>query len=250
MQSTSIYNRWEKFGPIVAREYKRPLPRLTFHMQRLLMGIDPVGKRVLDIGCGRGIHSAYLALAGAAHVVGIDPEGPGSSPGATGSLPQLIREMNLTNCEFLPISFQENAFSDGYFDLVLSVNSINHLYEVTTDLRQDPESWQVYEAIFAELFRITAPGGVIMIEECSRANLFRVWRRIGLPHPIRQMASIEWDKHQYPKVWATLLKEAGFEGIGLNWHVPYPFRGLPWLFDNALVNFCTFSGFVLRAQRQ
>lgn len=242
-------SKWKEFSNILRKEEGGSLDRIMWRIKFLLNGFDIHNKRVLDVGCGRGTLAICLAFLGSIHVVGIDPEGAGSSTGVKHMMPERIKRLGLKNCEFLPVTLGEHPFPDGSFDLILSYNSINHLHEVTSDLRQDATAYKVYHKIFRELFRITAPGGMVIISDCSRINLFSGLKKYGISHPIPGMRMIEWEKHQIPSVWKQLLREAGFSLVSQNWYVPAPFRHIRWLIDNPIFSFCTFSHFTLRAQR-
>lgn len=242
-------NHWEKFSAMLKDEEGWSLDRVRWRVEFLLNGFDINNKRILDVGCGRGTYAIYLAIAGGRHVVGIDPEGAGSCRCIKCIMPQRIGKLGLTNCEFFPVAFREYPFPDGNFDLILSYNSINHLHEVTSDLRQDATAYSVYHNIFAEFFRITRDGGMIILADCSRRNLFSVFRKQGIPHPIPGMRMIEWEKHQIPSVWKQLLQKTGFTVVSQSWYVPAPFRYIRWLMDNPVFSFCTFSHFALRARR-
>ncbi len=178
---------WTQFSSILEEE-GWSLDRVQYRIKFLLDAFDVRNKRVLDVGCGRG--TLALSLLGAKQVIGIDPEGAGSSKGIKDIFSYRIKELGLTNCEFLPVGFGEHPFPDESFDLVLSYNSINHLQEVTSDLREDPAAYNVYQKIFKELFRITAPEGMVIISDCSRTNLFSGLKRYGIPHPLPGMRMI------------------------------------------------------------
>ena len=63
--------------------------RLRYQMNYLYDGIDSVGKTVIDIRGGSGIHSYYAACCGAKSVVCLEPEGAGSSHGAWSQFQEL-----------------------------------------------------------------------------------------------------------------------------------------------------------------
>lgn len=111
-------------------------------VDRVLDGLDLRGRRVLDIGCGTGGITIRLAAThGAAEVTGIDVEAPvverARSQAAARGLADRVR--------FLRVAPGPLPFGDGSFDLIFSKDAIIHI----------PDK----EALFADLFRLLAPGG-------------------------------------------------------------------------------------------
>jgi len=237
------------FDQILQQEEGWSLSRVSYHAQRLLAGYDIRGKRVLDIGCGKGAFSVYFALMGAGWVVGIDPAGAGGSEEVLVAMPARIQHLELPNCEFWPVEFAPGLFDSKSFDLVFLHNSVNHLHETTSDLNQDPEARAIYRDLVSEMFHIMVPGGTIVMSDCARSNLFAPLVRLGFGHPVPGMAAIDWDKHQEPGVWQRLLQDAGFTDFSLAWYVPAPLKRFERLINNRLVNFCTFSHFTIYARR-
>jgi len=95
------------------------------------------GKRVLDIGCGpRG--SLEWAEA-AAECVGVDP------------LADQYLELGASKhrMRYVQSGAEELPFDDGYFDVVSTFNSLDHVDDV--------------EAALREIRRVTAPGGTLLL---------------------------------------------------------------------------------------
>jgi ubiquinone/menaquinone biosynthesis C-methylase UbiE len=96
------------------------------------------GRKVLDAACGEGYGSALLASAGAASVTGIDIDE------AT-----VVRARDRYGLSFEVADVASLPFPDAAFDLVVSFETIEHV--------ADPE------AALAELTRIIAPAGLLVI---------------------------------------------------------------------------------------
>jgi SAM-dependent methyltransferase len=218
--------------------------RLTFRMRQLLRDLPVRGKRILEVGAGTGSMSIWLALNGAAHVMALEPEAAGASHGMAVEFERRIADLGLTNLAFLPTRIDEAPVSPGAFDVVLSYNSVNHLYETRADLNRAPRDRECFVNIFRDLRQLLAPGGVAIIADCSRRNVFG---EVGVTHPIAGQRSIEWALHQTPQTWVGVMGEAGFKRFDLHWYVPYALRHVSVLADNALFAWLTLSHFTVRA---
>ena len=185
-------------------------------MDSLFRGIDFQGKRVLDIGGGDGLYSFYAAAMGAAEVVCLEPEAAGSIGGEMG-----LFERSKAQMPHLPVRLVTQCIGDyadpAGFDIVALIASINHLDENACErLHHDAKARAGYRRIFRHIASLTRPGGRVIIADCTRYNFFAA---LGLSNPLCR--TIEWEKHQAPETWASVLAEAGFCKPRISWEPLY-----------------------------
>lgn len=119
-------------------------PGGSAEVDRVLSGVDLKGRRVLDFGCGAGGITLHIARTHEpAEIVGYDVEQPvidrARAAAASAGLCAVAR--------FVSSPPGRLPFDDGAFDVVFSKDAMIHV----------PDK----EALFAELFRVLRPGGVL-----------------------------------------------------------------------------------------
>lgn len=146
----SGYDRWAT----VYDHDANPLPALDTPIVRAAIHAvlpDLYGQRALDLGCGTGRHTVWLAEQGA-HVVGVDF--------STGMLEQAQRKPGASGVQFLRHDLHEPLpLADGEFDLVVSSLVLEHLANL--------------DQFFAETHRVLQPGGFAVISAMHPAMFLR-----------------------------------------------------------------------------
>jgi 2-polyprenyl-3-methyl-5-hydroxy-6-metoxy-1,4-benzoquinol methylase len=131
------------------------------HLHRYAVAKDfAAGKTVLDIACGEGYGSAFLAET-AARVYGVDI--------ASEAIAHAKAKYQRPNVEFLVGSCAGIPLAEGTVDLVVSFETIEHHDE--------------HEAMLAEIKRVMRPGGMVIVsspdkleysERANHANAYHV----------------------------------------------------------------------------
>jgi SAM-dependent methyltransferase len=219
---------------------------LRFYTRRLFEEVPLAGKTMLEIGGGSGYLSFYAASAGARRVVCLEPESAGSTSGVGSQFEALMRGLRRPEVELRKATFQSFDSQGERFDLLLLNSSINHLDEnACIHLGDDPAARKRYHQIFEKMSRLTNQGGRLIATDCSRHNALG---SLGLRHPLAR--SIDWEKHQSPRVWASLLRDHGFGRERIAWmslnSLREPGR---WLFGNGPAAFFLTSQFRLLMTR-
>src|SRR5262249_2117987 len=119
----------------------------------------------------------------------------------------------LPQARILPQTVQEFDCPANYFDVVLSVASINHLDEKNcVALGQSLDAEKEYQNIFRNIARMMKPGGKLIVIDAARRNFFA---DLGMRNPMSP--NIEWFKHQQPAYWSNLLSSCGLGEPKIRW---------------------------------
>jgi SAM-dependent methyltransferase len=224
--------------------FRSPSAALAY-CRTVFAGFDPAGKRVLEIGCGRGVISLFAAASGAESVVGLEPEADGSYGENLSAFRRAIDALHLDNVKALPLTLQAYDPGPGRFDLVVGRAVINHLdEEACITLKKSAEAQGRYNAIFSKIAAMMNPGGALVLTDGSP---YSFWRLLGMRNPFAP--TIEYHKHQTTRVWIKLLRKAGFVDPKVTWLVPRPLRPLGPLVGNEVFQWFTWGRFRLVMRR-
>lgn len=162
-------------------------------------------KRMLDLGCGTGLQTEFLAgISGGVVAVDISAESIRVARGRCG---------HLRNAAFQVQDARRLSFADGTFDCVVSYGDVlSHIVNG-------------YEDVIAELRRVTVPGGVISLEMDNkwtlgllnqpREVLIAVATRGG--HDTRSWEGMRFKTFTRPEI-AGLMRRHGFEILHVHGH--------------------------------
>jgi ubiquinone/menaquinone biosynthesis C-methylase UbiE len=158
--------------------------------------VDPVGRRVADIGCGGGIYSQAWRALGASDVVGVDFSG------------QMVADARERSAGQSGLAFQQgDAAATGLApasrDIVFQRALIHHL--------------KSYEPAFAEARRVLVPGGQLIVQDRTPADVelpgsrehLRGWFFERFP----KLLAIETGRRPSTDVVEQAMQVTGFTGV-------------------------------------
>jgi 2-polyprenyl-3-methyl-5-hydroxy-6-metoxy-1,4-benzoquinol methylase len=103
--------------------------KIPEHLLRYLFAQQFVkGRSILDVGCGAGYGSAIMAKNGARRVVGVDL--------SEESILYARKYFRMENLEFMVMDAKRVGFEDESFDVVISMEVIEHIAEQSVFLEE------------------------------------------------------------------------------------------------------------------
>lgn len=195
-----IYDRvpttwWEEDGFMAILRTSVNPPRFDYFRNSLVerLGFNPIGLRVLDVGCGGGLLAEQFAALGC-RVTGIDR-----------SLPTLVaarshaEKMGLS-IQYLEGSAEQLPFDSQQFDMVFCCDVLEHVDDI------DP--------VIAELSRVLKSGGVFFFDTINRTFRSRVVAiKMAQDWPLTRFIPRDvhvWHKFIRPAELAVSLEKNGF----------------------------------------
>ena len=106
-----------------------PYDAFLFHAQEELKDCFLEGKDILEIGCGRGAFSLFMALSGKAQKVLALDESAGFGADGTNlrRLEEIVRNHSIDNVETIEASISKIPFPEGSFDVIVANFSLHHV---------------------------------------------------------------------------------------------------------------------------
>ena len=224
-------------------------PAFAHALAEMFQGIDFTGKRVLEIGSGRGLLAIYMAMRGA-QVLSMEPELVGATSGVIAQQQARLAQLGIRSVEVVNADFNTWDPGERRFDVIVSRASINHLYASVHHAEHDQATWDAYLQVARRVRDMLMPGGVFVATDATRYGFFSLLRRFGVRRPWRlKRSAVDWRHHQNPATWTKIFREGGFADVEIAYPVPYRLRAWRLIVDTAVANFFLRGAFILRAQR-
>ena len=186
---------------------------------RKLTGVHRV-KRMLEIGSGSGwFLTTAVALGFAEEGVGVDPAIPedGTSIDEVQATKSAIKRLGLDErIHFYICTFEEflrEALSKGEkYDLLAFRNTLHHLYP---RLKQNPTEYvdKCVKDLHCAFSLLNDPGYLYVLEMTRPSKLYAA--AYNLYRTLRGAPNIDWDSKRTLSEWRSILREGGFEWIGV-----------------------------------
>jgi SAM-dependent methyltransferase len=232
-------NKTERFKELYVKHNTDTVKNFEYHFNQQFKGIDFTNKKILEIGCGKGFLSLYIAcFMNPLEIISLDEaEGEGSEKDVLDLLSDNINLLGLTNLMIVKSDIL-NYHNYSYFDIIISNNALHHVCEHGL-LKHDIRARQKYIKIFQHLYNLNKPNSTLTIFEYSRNS---VWRYL----PNNKFKDIEWSLHPTKTEWINVIKSAGYKIKVTKFAIPFKLRKFPFLI-NALSLYFYFPSFYIIA---
>lgn len=231
----------EKFCEIYEKMNHCKADRFLYHFEQQFEGIECVGKKILDIGCGKGLTSVALAcLMDNVNVTAIDEyEGVGHNKENYEIFEKTLEKHDIKNVNLSKMDFLKNDFQDGEFDIIVANHSLHHIIRTNKYISNDRETEVAWIALFEEIKRILNKKGILIIKEGTRSSIWRIL-------PIR-LKFIDWEIHPTKREFIKVIKKIFWGNIEVENVVNYRLQNLaPILRKNPLFTFFITPEFYIR----
>lgn len=199
LYNTQSHSWWDEHGSLASLQALTP-SRFGY-MRRVLveeLGLDPRGKKTLDLGCGGGILAEEFARLGC-RVTGLDPSEPSISVAR-----EHARESGL-EIEYRVGVGEEIPFPDGSFEIVYCCDTLEHVADLGM--------------VISEIARVLGEGGIFLFDTINRTlrswviaiQVLQEWRWTSVLPPDLH----DWKQFIKPAELGSLLASQGLELRGM-----------------------------------
>ncbi len=132
---------------MMAQDGHANVPAFLHSTGEMFRDIDLAGKRVLEIGSGKGLLAVMMGLQGAERVVSLEPEMVGATAGVIAVQRERVEALRLSNVDVVVGDFNTWEGAAGSFDVIVSRASINHLQQSDRHALRHSETYANYVAV-------------------------------------------------------------------------------------------------------
>jgi ubiquinone/menaquinone biosynthesis C-methylase UbiE len=233
-----------EFGKIYDELMQKTAKVFLYHFCQQFEGIEIAGKKILDLGCGKGFTALALSsLSPATEIIALDEyEGHGESKENSQFLQHLIQRFQVNNLHLQKMDFLKNQFSDSTFDVVVANHSLHHIVRTDGFIFQNRATELAWVAQLSEVKRILGPGGVLVAKEGTRNS---IWRYVPL-----RCRNIDWKIHPTIREFKSIFQQVFPKTFLIKNVVSYRLRKfLPFLRKNPLATFLVTPNFYIIARK-
>ena len=206
--------------------------RFLYHTrERQFKGIDLHKKKILDIGCGKGLIDLYFSLQYPdAEIFCLDPdEGRGAEKGNLYFLRQQIERFNIKNITIVNKDFYKNGLDDNEFDVIIAYHSFHHIVEEELKPSRDEGNLGRWVNQVNEVYRLLKPGGTFILREISSFNF---WNHTKLKWYLGQ---VEWQIHPTLKDFKHVINHSKFKTYKSEYEISYKLKKLSLILQNNVI---------------
>ena len=192
-----------------------------FHFNEQFNEIDLKNKNILEVGCGRGYLSLYIAMfKEACHVTALDENaGHGSKEGILHELKRNINNLGLEN-KLEAIETNALLFKENKYDIIIANNCLHHFVNNGHDYLENPVVANNYITMINHFGQLLEKNGYFIIQEF---DIFNIWKYVASKYIF---PNIDWSLHPPLSGWIDAINKVEYFSYKVKNQVPYKLRYL------------------------
>ena len=237
-------NNWETFKKLYNAGTEDTADNFDYHFKEQFADVDFAGKSVLEVGCGKGFLSLYIALfTNAAKITALDEStGEGSEVGVLNILKRNVSYLRLGK-RLEVIEADALKYKPEPFDVIVANNCLHHFVANGQKYWQDSRVSEGYQEMFGHFASLLKDDGVLIVGEIDPLNLWHfLLPKLVFPHT-------DWKIHPSLSAWIDAIEKGGFFWIVIKTVVPYKLRVFKKLLSHDIFRPVLRGGVLIYAQK-